>query len=284
VGDRVVPIDDAHETCRLLRSHGLEVELVELLGEDHFLYAADLSSALGAIERFTTGRVSEWTLALTTHRCEIVTIGRFDVVVDGVPVPSSAWGSKRARTLLKRLVVARGQLVTRDELIELLWPEGDDPERLSARLSVQLCAVRRVLRGGVVADRSSIRLDLDRIDVDIERWFALTDDTAIVAGYGGELLPDDRYEDWCAPLRDEVRGRFCRAACRLADASPPDVATPLWRRVLVQDPYDEGVHRALVATLRGQGRLGQARTAYQAYVAAMEDLGVAPTTWEEIAR
>ena len=138
VGDRVVPIDTARETRRLLRSHGVEVELVEMPGEDHFLYATDLAFALGAIERFTTGRVSDRTLTWKTYRTEIITMGRFDVVVDGTSVPTSAWGSKRARTLLKRLVVARGWPVTRDELIEVLWPEGGDIDRLGARLSVQL--------------------------------------------------------------------------------------------------------------------------------------------------
>ena len=222
VGDRVVPIDSARETYDLLRSHGVEVELVEMPGEDHFLYATDLAFALGAIERFTTGRVSDRTLTWRKYRTEITTMGRFDVVVDGTSVPTSAWGSKRARTLLKRLVVARGWPVTRDELIELLWPEGGGIDRLGARLSVQLSAVRRILRGGVIADRSSIRLDLDHVDVDIERWFAQSDDTAIVAGYDGEFLPDDRYEDWSTPLRDEIRARFGVAARRLAEVEPPE--------------------------------------------------------------
>ncbi len=182
-------------------------------------------------------------------------MGRFDVVVDGAAVPTSEWGSKRARTLLKRLVVARGWPVTRDELIELLWPEGGGTDRLGARLSVQLSAVRRILRGGVVADRSSIRLDLDHVDVDIERWFAQTDDDAIVAGYDGEFLPDDRYDDWSAPLRDEVRARFGVAVRRLAEVSNARDAIELWRRLLTQAPYDEDAHRALVATLRAEGRL-----------------------------
>ena len=150
--------------------------------------------------------------------------------------------------------------MTRDELIEVLWPDGGDIDRLGARLSVQLSAVRRILRGGVIADRSSIRLDLDHVDVDIERWFAQTDDAAIVAGYDGEFLPDDRYEDWSAPLRDEIRARFGVAARRLAEVSDANDAIELWRRVLTQDPYDEGAHRSLVATLRAEGRLGEART------------------------
>jgi DNA-binding SARP family transcriptional activator len=95
-------------------------------------------------------------------------------------------------------------------------------------------------------------------------------------------LPEDRYEDWSTPLREEVRGRFGAAARRLAEASDPKEATELWRRLLAQDPYDEAAHQSLVATLRAEGRLGEARVAYQTYVAAMDDLGVDPTTWDEL--
>ena len=282
VGDLVVPIEAARETCESLRAHGVEVQLVEMQGNDHFLYATDLSFALGTIEGFTTGRVSDRDLTWRKYRNEIITMGRFDVVVDGVSVPTSAWGSKRARTLLKRLVVARGWPVTRDELIEVLWPEGGGIERMGARLSVQLSAVRRILRGGVIADRSSIRLDLDHVDVDIERWFAQSTDAMTVAGYGGEFLPDDRYDDWTAPLRDQIRARFGTAARALAEISPANDAIELWRRALTHDPYDERAHRSLVAGLRGEGHPRDARVAYQTYVAAMDDLGVGATSWDDL--
>lgn len=284
VGDRIVPVDAARETRALLRSHGVDVELVEMPGEDHFLYATDLALALGAIEHFTTGKVTDRTRTWGSHRTDIVTMGHFDVVVDGISVPTSAWGSKRARTLLKRLVVERGQPVTRDELIELLWPEDGGGDRLGARLSVQLCAVRRILRGGLIADRSSVRLDLGHVDVDLERWFALTEDADIVAGFRGDLLPDDRYEDWSAPVREEVRARFVAAARRLADVSDANDAIELWRRLVRQDPYDEAAHRAVISTLRAEGRLSEARVAYQTYVAAMDDLGVDSVTWDELVR
>ena len=73
-GDRVVPVDRARETCDLLGSHGVDVELVEHRGEDHFLYAADLPAALGAIERFTTGTVRHRATTWATDRAEIVTL------------------------------------------------------------------------------------------------------------------------------------------------------------------------------------------------------------------
>jgi DNA-binding SARP family transcriptional activator len=253
-------------------------------GEDHFLYAADLRLALDAIERFTTGSVSQRTNRWGTDSVNVVTMGRFDVVVDGSTVPTSAWGSKRARTLLKRLVAARGQAVTRDELIDVLWPEDDDIERLGPRLSVQLSAVRRILRGGIVADPSSVRLDLDHVEVDIEPWFELADDASIVAGHGGEFLPDDRYEDWSAALRGEIQARFGAAVRRLAERSEAPDAIQLWHRALGEDPYDERSHRSLVVALHAEGRLGEARSAYQSYVAAMEDLGVPASSWSELAR
>ena len=129
-----------------------------------------------------------------------------------------------------------------------------------------------------IADRSSIRLDLDHVDVDIERWFAQTDDDAIVAGYDGEFLPDDRYDDWSAPLRDEIRARFGAAVRRLRRSATRVTRSSSGGELLTQEPYDEGAHRALVATLRAEGRLSEARTAYQTYVAAMDDLGVTRRT------
>ena len=60
---------------------------------------------------------------------EIITLGRFTVLVDDAEVPVSAWGSRRSRQLCKRLVTARGWPVTRDELIDLLWPDEADPHR-----------------------------------------------------------------------------------------------------------------------------------------------------------
>jgi len=284
LGDRVVSIGSSRETCRLLRSHGIDAELVEMPGDDHFLYATDLRLALDAIERFTTGSVSERKHTWRTDGVKIVTMGQFEVIVDGRTVPTSAWGSKRARTLLKRLVAARGQAVTRDELIDVLWPEDDDIERLGPRLSVQLSAVRRVLRGGIVADRASVRLDLDRVEVDIERWFELADHASIVAGHDGDFLPDDRYEDWSAALRGEIQARFGAAVHRLAERSEAPDAIELWHRALGEDPYDERSHRSLVVTLRAEGRLGEARTAYQSYVAAMDDLGIPPPSWDELDR
>ena len=275
VGDPVVPLEQARETRELFEAAGIDVRMVEVPGADHYTFAGDMEAVAGAIERFTTGTVQGRTARVGSQgeRGGVVSVlGRFEVLVDGEPVPAGEWGSRRARTLLKRLVVARGWPVPREELMELLWP-GERSDRLAARLSVQLSAVRRVLRGGVVADRSTVRLDLGHVAVDLEEWFRATEDRAVVEGYA-ELLPEDRYEDWTGPLRDEMRDRFVLAARRLGETAEDDVAVPALRRVVDLDPYDEAAHRLLVRRLRRAGRMGEAADARRRLEEVLADLGL----------
>jgi DNA-binding SARP family transcriptional activator len=200
------------------------------------------------------------------------------VSVDGEEVPLSAWGSRRARQLLKRLVAARGWPVTRDHLCDILWPDERDRGRLSARLSVQLSAVRRVLDGGVIASREAVQLDLDSVDTDLERFYAADDDAAVVAAYGGEFLPEDVFEDWTGPIRDEARSRFVTAARRLAshhlDQGRYPFAADVARRLILADNYDEGAHSLLVDALRLAGEIGEAKRAHAAFTAAMAELDI----------
>ncbi|MCA1781091.1 MAG: alpha/beta fold hydrolase [Dermatophilaceae bacterium] len=270
-GDPVVSIERARETLRLFEAAGAEVRMEEVPGGDHYAFAGDVDAICDAVERFTTGTVrSRPTASRRTVR--VTTMGRFAVVVDGVPVPVAEWGSRRARTLLKRLVVARGWPVPREELIEVLWP-GECSNRLNARLSVQLSALRRVLGGGVVADRSTVRLDLSQVSVDLEAWFRLTADQAVVDGYA-DLLPEDRYEDWSGSLRDEMRDRVAAAARRLGEDADPAVAVAALRNVVEIDPYDEGAHRLLVRRLHGSGRLGEAAEAQRRLDEVLAELGL----------
>jgi DNA-binding SARP family transcriptional activator len=154
---------------------------------------------------------------------------------------------------------------------------------LGARLSVQLSAVRRVLRGGVVADRSSIRLDLDEVDVDVEAWLALDTDDDIVDAYRGDLLPDDRYEDFTGPLREEMRARMTAAAMNVVGrADDPSRQAEVARRVLTVDRFHEAAHHALTRALEEKGSFGAATAAYDDYVAAMHELGAEPASRQSL--
>lgn len=281
--DRVIPVERARELADLLP----DARLLELPGEDHFSYSGDVDAWMDEFERFVTGTVR--TRPVRHHRptVRVVTLGRFAVEVDGEEVPVSAWGSRRARQLCKRLVAARGWPVTRDELFDLLWPDETARDRLGPRLSVQLSTVRRILAGGVIADRETVRLDLDEVTTDLEELYRARDDADIVAAYPGEFLPEDVYEDWTVGTRAEARGRFVlatrREARRALDAGHLDAAVDLAHRLLAADGYDEAAHHLRIGALRRAGAEREAERAHAEYVTAMEELGLPASDPEGVA-
>lgn len=274
VGDRITSVELGRELARRIDGS----ELLELPGEDHFAYVGNLEEWMPTVERFITGEVSSAPSVETEPEVRIVTLGGFGVERDGMAVPVSEWGSRNARQLCKRLVAARGWPVTRDELIDMLWPDESDMRKLGARLSVQLSAIRRILRGGIIADRQTVRLDLDEVSTDLEDFYRTTDDRAVVAAYPGEFLPEDRYQDWTRAARDEARTRFVAAARRLADLERERSnhlrAADLGRRLVEADPYDEAAHRLIVESLLAAGEPGEARRAHEAWAAALAELGI----------
>ncbi|MEL6891714.1 MAG: alpha/beta fold hydrolase [Actinomycetota bacterium] len=209
-GDRSMPVHLGREIAELAR----DARFIELPGIDHYGFLGDMDAWLEPMERWVTGTVQERPAAAEPGAAHVTTLGRFTVVVDGREVPAGEWGSRRARTLLKRLVAARGWPVTRDELFDLLWPDEADRSKLGARLSVQLSHVRRVLGGGVIADRETIALDRSQVSSDLDELLGADDDARIVELDSGEFLPEDRYEDWAAPVREQVRSTIAAAIRR----------------------------------------------------------------------
>jgi ATP/maltotriose-dependent transcriptional regulator MalT len=229
----------------------------------------------------------------------IETLGTFRVVRDGVALPASAWRSRKARDVLKILLARRGRPVTRDYLMETLWP-GDAPEPLANRLNVAISTLRSVLDPEhrlelVVTDDDAVRLRLEQVDVDVESFLAdaRAGMTLSRAGrpaealprlaraegrYGGEFLEEDLYEDWAVPLREQARAAYLEVAAALAGhaakAGDTGAATRYLLRMLEHDPYDERAHLRLVSTFVASGRHGDARRHYRHYCSRMEEIEV----------
>ena len=281
-GDPCVPIERARQTAAMIPG----ARFVEYDGVDHIPHIGDTERWLQEVERFVTGREPALRSPTWTGTTRIRTFGGFAVERDGETQPVAAWGSRQARLLCKRLAAAAGRPVRRDELIELMWPDDHgDRGRLSARLSVQLSTVRRLLDGGVIADRDTVRLDLAEVSLDLADFeSAVLDDRAddVLAIHHGEFLPEDAYEQWAIERRDWARSMTINAlraraaaATRLGD---DDGAIEALRRLLLLDGYDVDAHLGLIAAFQATGRLGEANRADDRYHAAMDDLGIEPTT------
>lgn len=205
--DPAMPIAWAHEIV----SSPADARLLELAGVDHYAFVGDLDEWMPAVERFWTGTISPTPAPQHADTVEVITLGTLEVRRNGEAVPVSAWGSRRARVLLARLAAARGWPVPREELIDMLWPDETDVKKLSARLSVQLSHLRRVLGGGVIADRATVALDLDHVLLDLVAIDGLDDDESVIDRLEHEFSPSDRYESWAEPLRAELDARLDRA-------------------------------------------------------------------------
>lgn len=283
IGDLIVPIERGREVAAAVPG----ARLVEQPGSDHFAYAGDVDGWMREFERFVTGRVTPRPVVrgLARPTIRVITLGRFAVEVDGQEVPTREWGSRRARQLCMRLVAARGWPVTRETLFDLLWPGETDRQRLGSRLSVQLSTVRRILRGGVIADRETVRLDLGQVDTDLEAFHRAGDDDAVVAAFTGDFLVQE-VEDWVRGVRAEVRSRFVPAAQRAAATALAGGdharAIEVAHRLVALDGFDETGHRLLVTTLARTGALAEARHAHAAWERAMHELDVPVPAFEAV--
>jgi pimeloyl-ACP methyl ester carboxylesterase/DNA-binding SARP family transcriptional activator len=251
-----------------------DARLVVLDGNDHMPQAGDVHAWLDHVEAFTTGSVASRTSPrpLPSGRVAVTTMGGFAVSVGGQEIPLNAWGSRQVRQLCKRLAVAAGQPVPRDELIELLWPDETGTIKLRSRLSVLLSHIRRVLDGRIIADRDAVRLDLGSVDLDLRHVhdaLARGDDEAAVAAYDGPVLPEDAYEDWVIAARDRavfaVIGAHCRLAARAMAEANLEAAIGHTSAIVDLDPYDERAQEVLVRTLETAGRRGDAVRADERY-------------------
>ncbi len=167
------------------------------------------------------------------RQLEVRLLGRFEVLVDSRPVPADAWAQRRAADLVKVLALASGHRMPRDEVLELLWPKlGVDAAASNLHKAASYARSALGDRGAVVLRGGVVELaPAAEVSTDVER-FEDGDDSA----YGGELLPDEPYEQWTLGPRARLRER--RLAVMRSQGR--------WEEVLREDAADEEAHRALM--------------------------------------
>ena len=168
------------------------------------------------------------------RRLDVRLLGRFEVAVDTQRVAGSAWEHRRAEDLVKLLALSPGHRMTRDQVVEALWPHLR-AEAGVANLHKAAYYARKalgwseaiVVRHGVVAlaPEHRVETDVERLETD--------------GGWDGqvpELLPEDRYEEWTVEHRERL-AELRMAALRRQGR---------WAELLRADPADEEITCALM--------------------------------------
>jgi predicted ATPase/DNA-binding SARP family transcriptional activator len=210
-------------------------------------------------------------------------LGGFSIARGADAVPDEAWRLRKAKTLVKLLALAPERRVHADQAAELLWA---DRHRASARnnLHQAIFAARRALDSAGLEGRDCLALHEDVISlcpddpvsVDVLAFEEAAGrareqgDPAAYRGalevYAGELLPEDRYEEWTVSRRDalsELRVALGIELAELEAAADPAAAIDLLRSVLVEEPLHEPAHRALMRLYTDGGRRQEALAQFQ---------------------
>ena len=207
-------------------------------------------------------------------------LGGFEAERAGAEWPPARWHRRTAKTLTKLLAVTPGHRLHREQVLEILWP-GVDPASALNSFGKALHAARRALEPKLLPRESSsylrltdslVALDPAHVWVDVDhfedtaeralREGSLDATESALAAYGGELLPEDRYEDWCVERREYVAELHLRLLLSLAETLASRgayaAAAARLREALQCDPAREDVHRRLMEIYAAAGTREQA--------------------------
>jgi predicted ATPase len=138
-------------------------------------------------------------------------LGGFVAVQGGQPVPGNVWRLRKARELVKLLALAPNHRMHREQAMDLLWGESD-PAAAANNLNQVVHVARRALgrdaidaRDGLLWLEAEVDVDVfERVAADARRARTLAGYRAALSLYGGELLPENRYDDWAQERRQDL--------------------------------------------------------------------------------
>ncbi len=226
------------------------------------------------------------------------TLGPFNVWRGDVQINPKEWQREKARQLFQLVVNSRGQWLTREQIVDLLWP--DLPAENAFRdFKVALNALHRALeprrppitppyfivrQGNAygINPQAQLVTDADEfIDLsaseDVERL------QSALSIYEDDYLPECRYHDWASIERENFRQKYLAAAERLArlrlQSQRWDETLAVCQAALRRDKCWEPGYALMMQAHAAQGNLPQAQAIYQRCVTVLhEELGIEPSS------
>jgi predicted ATPase/DNA-binding SARP family transcriptional activator len=226
----------------------------------------------------------------TAAQLEIRLLGSFRVTVGDRPLPDNSWRRKRASDIVKLLALEPTHRLHREQIADALWPDLD-PDAAANNLRVALHRARQRLEdaGGpagryltrdgdslVLAPPDAARVDVDDFERAVASAWRSTDPAAserAVDLYSGELLPENRYEEWTESRRAALRAAYLSLLARTSRLYEQrgelgrSIAT--LERATTAEPLAEELHVELIRLL---ALTGQRRRAMEQVVQLVRTL------------
>ena len=263
-----------------------------LLARDQRLqmgYANELLSQLGL-------------LGLEMHpgyQLRVQTFGTFHVWRGREELPYQAWQRKKAIQLFLLLLTYRGQMLHREQICDLLWPE-QDPDDATRDFKIAystLCGVleparkrhapsayilRKEARYGLRPE-ADLWLDAAAFEQLIGEGDKVNKKDGVAAAnlyrqalalYHGDYLQAYPYEEWCQEEQERLLLLYLHTSERLAQhlvtQSAWDEAITVCQAILARDNGWEAAYRLLLTAYDGLGQRTQVLSTYERCVEALQ--------------
>lgn len=230
--------------------------------------------------------------------CRITLFGEFGVYLNGIQLPRF---KTQKTTLLLAYLACYPRIHSREELMELLWPEVD-PQAARNRLSTALSALRHQLEPEGIpvgtflkADRFTVGLNSASLNTDIAEFESLLNSsrsavsiaekiqlfTSALEIYTPSLLTS-LYSPWISGLQEHLSELYFEGSSQLLAMLEGEnelkKALEVARRSIQIDPLREESYRDMMRLLDNQGRSADALRLYKDFEKRLqEEMEISPS-------
>ncbi len=187
------------------------------------------------------------------------------------------WRTKKAQELFAYLFHLQGKGVSKDVLIELLWPEAGSKNAI-ALFHTTLYSIRQVfsqegLEDLIAYEKKRYSLKMQLVDSDLAELTSYFKDSKaceeepelIMRLYPGSYMGNSGYL-WAYGMTKELENKYFKVlqsgAAKRIHQKRPDAAIPFLQRIIEADPYNEEVASQLILCLYQSGRQSDAKHQY----------------------
>jgi DNA-binding SARP family transcriptional activator len=231
---------------------------------------------------------------------EVWLLGHLAVHATSGHLGPDALGGRKPKQLLELLALARGRPVTKERLIDLLWPERPPRSPVPA-LENHVWVLRRHLRDAlpeganlVAGEAGAYRLATEHVTLDLDRLDTLLATARRSSGAArrryleeacsldrGDLLADEPYAEWAQAPRAIYRARLTDAHLDLADdalaAGQPAAALGPATTALQREPLSDRGCRLVMRCFAAIGDRARALATFETFrTGLVQELGVEP--------
>lgn len=237
------------------------------------------------------------------YTIRVKTLGHFKIWLGDKEVSEKEWQREKAKELFQLLITA-GELITKEEIIGILWP-NQDKKTADRDFKVALNSLQNVLEPSrkaraapffIIREGSfygfnplaAIETDTGMFQELVEKGLMETEPDQVtyflekgLRFYQGEYLPDRRYEDWCIGKRERMLVFFLRGAEKMAQLKVRrehfDEAINWCEKILERDRTWEEAYRLLMYCYYRKNNRPHALKWYKKCTEVLEkELGVTP--------